>query len=208
MPRDSFPVTLPNTLTLVRIALIPVFVLTYIVFADDMLWISAVLFASAALTDWLDGYLARRLEQRTAFGAFLDPVADKLIVVTALVLLIESHSNLVMTLPGLIIVGREIIISALREWMAEMNRRGLVDVIWLGKIKTAVQMIAIVVLIANPPSLAIPWVIVGMLLLYVAALMTLWSMFLYLKAAWPTLREGIYEQETQAPTSEDEDSAG
>lgn len=208
MPRDSFPVTLPNTLTLVRIALIPVFVLTYVVFADDMLWISAVLFASAALTDWLDGYLARRLEQRTAFGAFLDPVADKLIVVTALVLLIESHSNLVMTLPGLIIVGREIIISALREWMAEMNRRGLVDVIWLGKIKTAVQMIAIVVLIANPPSLAIPWVIVGMLLLYVAALMTLWSMFLYLKAAWPTLREGIYEQETQAPTSEDEDSAG
>ncbi|MFP6795586.1 MAG: CDP-diacylglycerol--glycerol-3-phosphate 3-phosphatidyltransferase [Pseudomonadales bacterium] len=200
--------TLPNTLTLVRIALIPVFVLTYIVFADDMLWISAVLFASAALTDWLDGYLARRLKQRTAFGAFLDPVADKLIVVTALVLLIESHSNLVMTLPGLIIVGREIIISALREWMAEMNRRGLVDVIWLGKIKTAVQMIAIVVLIANPPSLAIPWVIVGMLLLYVAALMTLWSMFLYLKAAWPTLREGIYEQETQAPTSEDEDSAG
>ena len=208
MPRDSFPVTLPNTLTLVRIALIPVFVLTFIVFADDMLWISAVLFASAALTDWLDGYLARRLEQRTAFGAFLDPVADKLIVVTALVLLIESHSNLVMTLPGLIIVGREIIISALREWMAEMNRRGLVDVIWLGKIKTAVQMIAIVVLLANPPSLAIPWVIVGMLLLYVAALMTLWSMFLYLKAAWPTLREGIYEQETQAPTSEDEDSAG
>ena len=208
MPRDSFPVTLPNTLTLVRIALIPVFVLTYVVFADDMLWISAVLFASAALTDWLDGYLARRLEQRTAFGAFLDPVADKLIVVTALVLLIESHSNLVMTLPGLIIVGREIIISALREWMAEMNRRGLVDVLWLGKIKTAVQMIAIVVLIANPPSLAIPWVIVGMLLLYVAALMTLWSMFLYLKAAWPTLREGIYEQETQAPTSEDEDSAG
>ena len=208
MPRDSFPVTLPNTLTLVRIALIPVFVLTYVVFADDMLWISAVLFASAALTDWLDGYLARRLEQRTAFGAFLDPVADKLIVVTALVLLIESHSNLVMTLPGLIIVGREIIISALREWMAEMNRRGLVGVIWLGKIKTAVQMIAIVVLLANPPSLAIPWVIVGMLLLYVAALMTLWSMFLYLKAAWPTLREGIYEQETQAPTSEDEDSAG
>ena len=113
-----------------------------------------------------------------------------------------------MTLPGLIIVGREIIISALREWMAEMNRRGLVDVIWLGKIKTAVQMIAIVVLIANPPSLGIPWVIVGMLLLYVAALMTLWSMFLYLKAAWPTLREGIFEQETQAPTSEDEDSAG
>ena len=159
MPRESFPVTLPNTLTLVRIALIPVFVLTYI-FMDDMLWVSAVLFACAAFTDWLDGFLARQLGQGTAFGAFLDPVADKLIVVTALVLLIESHSNLVMTLPGLIIVGREIIISALREWMAEMNRRGLVGVSWLGKIKTGVQMIAIVVLLANPPSMAFPWVIV------------------------------------------------
>jgi len=190
----------------VRIALIPVFVLTYI-FMDDMLWVSAVLFACAAFTDWLDGFLARQLGQGTAFGAFLDPVADKLIVVTALVLLIESHSNLVMTLPGLIIVGREIIISALREWMAEMNRRGLVDVSWLGKIKTGVQMIAIVVLLANPPLLAIPWVIIGMLLLYVAALMTLWSMFLYLKAAWPTLRDGLYEQETSAVVEEEDDSA-
>ena len=204
MPRESFPVTLPNTLTLVRIALIPVFVLAYI-FMDDMLWVSAVLFACAAFTDWLDGFLARQLGQGTAFGAFLDPVADKLIVVTALVLLIESHSNLVMTLPGLIIVGREIIISALREWMAEMNRRGLVDVSWLGKIKTGVQMIAIVVLLANPPLLAIPWVIIGMLLLYVAALMTLWSMFL--QAAWPTLRDGLYEQETSAVVEEEDDSA-
>ena len=194
MPRESFPVTVPNTLTLVRIALIPVFVLTYI-FMDDMLWVSAVLFACAAFTDWLDGFLARQLGQGTAFGAFLDPVADKLIVVTALVLLIESHSNLVMTLPGLIIVGREIIISALREWMAEMNRRGLVGVSWLGKIKT------------GPPSLAIPWVVVGMLLLYVAALMTLWSMFLYLQAAWPTLRDGLYEQETSAVVEEEDDSA-
>ena len=207
MPRESFPVTLPNTLTLVRIALIPVFVLTYIFFTDDMLWVSAVLFACAAFTDWLDGFLARQLGQGTAFGAFLDPVADKLIVVTALVLLIESHSNLVMTLPGLIIVGREIIISALREWMAEMNRRGLVGVSWLGKIKTGVQMIAIVVLLANPPSMAFPWVIVGMLLLYVAALMTLWSMFLYLQAAWPTLRDGLYEQETSAVVEEEDDSA-
>ena len=206
MPRESFPVTLPNTLTLVRIALIPVFVLTYI-FMDDMLWVSAVLFACAAFTDWLDGFLARQLGQGTAFGAFLAPVADKLIVVTALVLLIESHSNLVMTLPGLIIVGREIIISALREWMAEMNRRGLVGVSWLGKIKTGVQMIAIVVLLANPPSMAFPLGIVGMLLLYVAALMTLWSMFLYLKAAWPTLRDGLYEQETSAVVEEEDDSA-
>jgi len=206
MPRNSFPVTLPNILTLVRIALIPVFVLTYILFSDEMLWVSAVLFACAAFTDWLDGFLARQLGQGTAFGAFLDPVADKLIVVTALVLLIESYSNLVMTLPGLIIIGREIIISALREWMAEMNRRGLVDVTGLSKIKTAVQMIAIIVLIANPPSLSISWVIAGMLLLYVAAFMTLWSMFLYLKAAWPTLRDGLYQGETSRFVDEDDDS--
>ena len=206
MPRDSFPVTLPNALTLVRIALIPVFVLTYILFTDEMLWVSAVLFACAAVTDWLDGFLARQLGQGTAFGAFLDPVADKLIVVTALVLLIESYSNLVMTLPGLIIIGREIIISALREWMAEMNRRGLVDVTGLSKIKTAVQMIAIIVLIANPPSLSISWVIAGMLLLYVASFMTLWSMFLYLRAAWPTLRDGLYERETSSFVEEEDDS--
>ena len=206
MPRNSFPVTLPNILTLVRIALIPVFVLTYILFSDELLWVSAVLFAGAAFTDWLDGFLARQLGQGTAFGAFLDPVADKLIVVTALVLLIERYSNLVMTLPGLIIIGREIIISALREWMAEMNRRGLVDVTGLSKIKTAVQMIAIIVLIANPPSLSISWVIAGMLLLYVAAFMTLWSMFLYLKAAWPTLRDGLYQGETSRFVDEDDAS--
>jgi CDP-diacylglycerol---glycerol-3-phosphate 3-phosphatidyltransferase len=152
--------------------------------------IAAALFGLAAFTDWLDGYLARRLEQTTPFGAFLDPVADKLIVVSALVVLIGHHANLWLTLPALIIVGREIVISALREWMAEMNRRGKVSVLWLGRVKTTFQMVAIAVLLANPPGFDRPFVLLGYGLLYAAAALTLWSMVLYLHAAWPTLKSG------------------
>ena len=186
---------LPNIVTGARIALIPIFAVTYM-FADTLYWVAAVLFAAAALTDWLDGYLARRLNQTTPFGAFLDPVADKLIVVTALVLLIGSHSNLWLTIPGVIIIGREIVVSALREWMSEVNRRGFVAVSWLGRLKTALQMFSIIVLLANPPLLERPWVIVGYVLLYAAALMTLWSMVAYLRAAWPTLLDGLRHDAT------------
>jgi CDP-diacylglycerol--glycerol-3-phosphate 3-phosphatidyltransferase len=182
---------LPNLLTLSRIFLVPVFVVVYVIPGEGTYVYAAGLFALAAFTDWLDGYLARRLNQTTAFGTFLDPVADKLIVVTALVLLIGHHNTLWFTLPGLIIVGREIVISALREWMTEMNRRGLVAGTWLGRLKTTFQMIAMVVLLANPPSFDRPWVIIGYVLLYVAAIMTLASMIIYLKAAWPTLRLGL-----------------
>ena len=205
MQPRSFPINLPNVLTLVRIALIPVFVIAYIS-ADERYWIAALLFALAAFTDWLDGYLARRLGQTTPFGAFLDPVADKLIVVTALVILIGKHASLTMTLAGVVIIGREIVISALREWMAEMNRRGLIGVSWLGRVKTTFQMVAIVVLLANQPHIDRPWVIVGLVLLYVAALMTLWSMVLYLRGAWPTLMAGFRESGGEAaevtPTNE------
>ena len=169
------PINVPNVLTLVRIASIPFLALVYIS-SDSLYWLAALLFGLAALTDWLDGFLARRLGQTTAFGEFLDPVADKLIVVTALVLLIGSHANLWLTIPGVIIIGREIVISALREWMAEMNSRGLVAVSSMGKIKTVIQMIAILVLLANPPNIAMPWVIVGYICLYCASIMTLWSM--------------------------------
>ena len=189
MPHSPFPINLPNVLTLVRIGFIPVFVVAYL-FAESIYWISAMIFAIAALTDWIDGYLARRLRQSTPFGAFLDPVADKLIVVTALVLLIGHHANLVMTLAGMVIIGREIVVSALREWMAEVNRRGLVVVSWIGKVKTGFQMAAIIVLLANPPSSEHPWVILGFILLYIAVFMTLWSMITYLRAAWPTLLAG------------------
>lgn len=181
---------LPNVLTVARIALIPVFALLYVL-AEQHYWVASLFFGAAAFTDWLDGYLARRLDQTTRFGAFLDPVADKLIVVTALVLLIGNHASLVLTIPGVIIVGREIVISALREWMAEMNRRGVVAVSWIARAKTTMQMLAIVILLANPPTLERPWVIVGVVLLYAAALITLWSMVTYLRAAWPSLLEGL-----------------
>ena len=187
---SSLPaLSLPNIVTISRIGLVPVFAVTYVV-TDNFHWVAALMFAGAAFTDWLDGFLARKLGQETPFGGFLDPVADKLIVVTALVLLVGSHANLWLTLPGIIIVGREIVISALREWMAEMNRRGLVSVSWIGRLKTTVQMVAIVILLANPPAMR-PWAILGLVLLYAAVFLTIWSMITYGRAAWPTLRDGL-----------------
>ena len=183
---------LPNIITLARILLIPVFVLIYLIPGKWTYIVAAVFFGLAAFTDWLDGYLARKLNQTTPFGAFLDPVADKLIVVSALVLLIAHHSNVWLTLPGLIIVGREVMISALREWMAEMNSSGAVAVSVLGKVKTTVQMIALFMLLAHPPDLDAIWVIGGYVLLAVAAFMTLWSMTVYHMAAWPTLKMGLH----------------
>lgn len=182
---------LPNVLTIARIGLVPVFALAYLS-TENYHWIAALLFATAAFTDWLDGFLARRLDQTTLFGTFLDPVADKLIVVTALVLLIGGHASLWMTIPGLVIIGREIVISALREWMAEMNRRGVVTVSWIARVKTTLQMVAVVILFANAPEMGRPWVIVGLVLLYAAAVITIWSMVIYLRAAWPTLKDGFH----------------
>lgn len=194
------PMNLPNLLTLARILLIPIFVLVYVLPGYGTYLVAAVLFGLAAFTDWLDGYLARKLNQTTPFGAFLDPVADKLIVVAALTILVAHHASLWLTLPALVIIGREIVISALREWMAEMNRRGVIAVTWFARAKTTFQMVAIVVLIANPPDLTRPWVITGYVLLYLAAVMTLISMVLYLRAAWPTLRVGFTQKGTGSQT--------
>ena len=181
---------LPNIITLARILLIPVFVLIYLAPGQWTYATAAIFFGLAAFTDWLDGYLARRLNQTTPFGAFLDPVADKLIVVSALVLLIANHHNIWLTLPALIIVGREIVISALREWMAEMNSSGAVAVSMLGKVKTTVQMIAITMLLAVDPVTYEGWVIgLSFFMLYAAAVLTLWSGFVYLRAAWKVLEE-------------------
>jgi CDP-diacylglycerol--glycerol-3-phosphate 3-phosphatidyltransferase len=185
---------LPNLITFIRIALTPLFVAVYVMPGKPTYLIAAALFGIAGLTDWLDGYVARRLGQTTKFGAFIDPVADKLIVVTALVLLVGHPANLWLTLPATVIVGREIVVSALREWMAEMNRRGAVAVSWLGKAKTTFQVIALLVLLAHPPDLEAPLVQLGYALLYAAALLTLWSMVLYLKAAWPSLRDGMADE--------------
>ena len=177
---------IPNLLTVLRVALIPVFILLFYLPFNWSYWAASAVFAIAAVTDWLDGYLARRWEQSTPFGAFLDPVADKLMVAVALVLLVAEHGNLWLTLPAAIIIGREIVVSALREWMAELGARAQVAVSNLGKWKTAAQMVALMMLLANPPTFT-AWVILGYVLLIIAAMLTLWSMVQYLLAAWPHL---------------------
>lgn len=185
---------IPNLLTLLRLALIPVFVIVfYLPFHWSHLAVTAI-FGLAALTDWLDGYLARRWQETSAFGAFLDPVADKLMVGTALVMLVdeipvENMPGILIAIPAAVIVGREITISALREWMAEIGERAKVAVSVIGKIKTTAQMAAIVLLLYREPIAGFPTAIVGMISLYVAAILTLWSMILYLRAAWPALME-------------------
>lgn len=182
---------LPNVITVTRILLIPVFIVLYVLQKDWSIFAASVLFALAAITDWLDGYLARRLDQTTPFGAFLDPVADKLIVVAALIILVAYHNNPWLTLPSLIIVGREIVISALREWMAEVNDSVAVAVSYLGKIKTTLQMIALTLLLSQPVGNDSSALQIGYILLYLAAVMTLWSMWQYLQAAWSSLSRGL-----------------
>ncbi len=182
----------PNILTLLRIVAIPVFIaIFYLPYA----WAPAatvILFVLAALTDWLDGFLARRLNQSSPFGAFLDPVADKLMVASALVLLaadadIEVFDRRLFAIVVLIIIGREITVSALREWMAELGERARVAVSFLGKLKTGSQMVAIPFLLYREPLLGLPVLRIGELLLYGAAGLTLWSMVIYIRAAWPSL---------------------
>jgi CDP-diacylglycerol--glycerol-3-phosphate 3-phosphatidyltransferase len=177
---------IPNILTLLRILLIPVLVgVFYLPWGANVL--ATLVFALAALTDWFDGYLARRWNQTSAFGAFLDPVADKLVVAVALVLLVEAHSTVWMAIPAAVIIGREITISALREWMAEIGQRATVAVSMIGKIKTTAQMTALLMLLYEEPLLGIPIYEIGFVSLYIAAILTLWSMFVYLRAAWPLL---------------------
>lgn len=152
---------------------------------------AAVVFALASITDWLDGYLARKLNAMTPFGAFLDPVADKLLVAVALVLLVELHASAILAVPALVIVCREIVVSALREWMAKYSSRNSVAVSFVGKVKTGFQMTAIVVLLANGQDVSSYFAILGYILLYLAAGLTIWSMYLYLKLAWPDLSSGM-----------------
>jgi len=180
---------IPNWLTFLRIILIPVFVLVFYLPFEGNHIVAALIFTVAALTDWLDGYLARSLHQVSKLGAFLDPVADKLIVTTALVLLVGEKDLPFLAIPAAVIVGREIVVSALREWMAEIGNRTSVAVSFLGKIKTTAQMAALVLLLAYKPGGRLEWLVTpGYILLYVAAFLTLWSMCIYLKAAWRDLR--------------------
>ncbi|SBS26719.1 CDP-diacylglycerol--glycerol-3-phosphate 3-phosphatidyltransferase [Marinomonas aquimarina] len=176
---------IPNFLTSLRIFLIPVLVVVYFLPWEGRFYASAAIFGIAAITDWLDGFLARALNQTTPFGAFFDPVADKVMVSVALVILVAEYDSMLMTLASAVIVGREIVISALREWMAEMGKRASVAVSFVGKIKTTMQMVAIFILLSNAPDTG--WAAFGLFVLVIAALLTLWSMYIYLKAAWPEL---------------------
>lgn len=184
---------LPNSLTFFRIASIPVFVLVfYLPFA----WsneVAGIIFITAAVTDSLDGYLARKLGQTSKLGAFLDPVADKLMVAVVLVLLVERDPSPLLSLPAAVIIGREITVSALREWMAELGARSKVAVSVYGKIKTIAQMVALPLLIYEEPVHGVPVYQPGLALLYIAAVLTLISMCQYLVSAWPKLKETLHE---------------
>lgn len=180
---------IPNLLTLLRIALTPVFIIFFFLPVGYANQVCAIIFALAAVTDWLDGYLARRLGQMTAFGAFLDPVADKLMVATALVLLVEADPSPFLAIPSIMIIGREMSVSALREWMAVIGERAKVAVTVIAKFKTATQMMAILMLIYREPIWELPVYTIGYVLLYVSAILTLWSMFVYIKAAWPSMND-------------------
>ncbi len=182
--------SIPNLLTLMRIALIPVFVGIFYLPWGYANVACAVVYGLAGVTDWLDGYLARRLNQTSPLGAFLDPVADKLMVAAALILLVQANPSPALAIPVVIIIGREIAISALREWMAELGARATVAVSAIGKIKTVTQMVAITMLIYRDDLLGIPIYTVGYVLLYMAAILTFWSMVVYLRAAWPSLNSG------------------
>lgn len=187
-------INLPTWLTLFRVLLLPVMVVVFYWQFPGHNITAAIVFMLAAITDWLDGYLARRMNLTSAFGAFLDPVADKLMVAVTLFLLVETHRGgwpgILMAITAAIIVGREISVSALREWMAEIGMRATVKVANIGKLKTAMQMVALVVLIVQheKSAEALRLYHIGEGLLVIAGILTIWSGLYYLRAAWPSLR--------------------
>lgn len=182
-------INLPTALTLLRIALIPLLVVVFYLPIPGARVLSALIFLIAAFSDWLDGFLARRLELTSRFGAFLDPVADKLIVASALVLLLEDRPTILFAVSTMVIVGREITISALREWMAEIGQRTHVAVSYVGKVKTAAQMTAITMLLYQHEFASLPTYTIGLYILYFSVVLTIWSMLQYLRAAWPAMRD-------------------
>src|SRR6202161_1010223 len=180
----------PNTLTWLRISMIPaILALFYLLpypWADPA---ACAAFALAGITDSLDGYYARKLGQTSRLGAFLDPVADKLIVAAALVLIVSKDPRWFRVIVSVVIIGREIAVSALREWMAEIGARGRIKVSMLGKYKTIMQITGLSMMLFRHNLLGIPIYKLGLLLTAVAAVLTLWSMILYLRLAWPELRD-------------------
>ncbi len=193
-------------LTLLRIALVPVLVVFFYLPLHWSNLACVVIFVFAAVTDWADGYLARRMRQMSRFGAFLDPVADKIMVATALVLLVQRQQNneMIFALAAAVIIGREITISALREWMSEVGGRALINVSWVGKTKTGFQMTAIAFLLYHDDIGWVPSAMLGEILLYTAAGLTLWSMWSYLRAAWPVISDSRHHVHFEQGQSVDE----
>ena len=176
-------------LTIGRVAAIPLVLSLFFLHIEHARQYATVLYGGACITDWFDGYLARRWNQMTKFGAFLDPVADKLMVAVCLVMLLHATpGDGVLAVLVAIIIGREITISALREWMAELGSRANVAVSWIGKLKTVFQMTSIGMMIWQIDTWGVPWYTVGYWLLFIAAALTLWSMVMYLRAAWPLMK--------------------
>ncbi len=171
---------IPTILTLFRVILIPFFILVFYLPFEWSAFVTMLIFFVASVTDWFDGYLARRWNQSTPFGAFLDPVADKVMVVSALALVVEHYHAFWITIPAIIMIAREIIISALREWMAELGSRSKVAVSWIGKVKTTAQMLALGGLLWRMND---AMEIAAIILLYIAVILTIWSMMHYLLAA-------------------------
>ncbi|MEZ5495321.1 MAG: CDP-diacylglycerol--glycerol-3-phosphate 3-phosphatidyltransferase [Gammaproteobacteria bacterium] len=182
---------LPNILTVSRVALIPVMILFFYLPFEWNRIAACTVFFFASITDFFDGYFARKHKTYSRFGAFLDPVADKITVTTALVILLQDHPTILMMIATTVIIGREITISALREWMAELGERTAVNVAFIGKVKTLFQMFAIGFLLYERDLWGMPVYIIGLTLLYIAAALTLWSMYVYLRAAWPMMKETI-----------------
>lgn len=181
------PLTIPNLLTSFRIVAIPLVVLVYYLPAVWAGQAAAVLFGLAAVTDWFDGFLARKLDQTSRFGEFLDPIADKLLVSTSLIVLLHNDPTFYLALFAAIIIGREIAVSALREWMSQLGSSAAVKVTYFAKWKTALQMFGIGFMLYQTPSFGIPVYLLGQVLLALAAALTLWSMVEYVKASWPTI---------------------
>jgi len=195
----THPYTIPNLLTLLRIVLVPAVVTLFYAdvlgFGMDRGWAAmacGLLFAAAGITDSIDGWLARRWGQVSPLGAFLDPVADKLIVAVALVLIVSQDPRWFVTLTAAVIIGREITVSALREWMAEIGARRKVAVSALGKYKTILQITGLSLMLFREPLLGLPVYDLGLVLTIVAAVLTLWSMVAYMRAAWPDLRGSLH----------------
>ncbi len=174
---------LPTNITLLRIALIPLLTVVFYLPWGYSNLACTIIFIIAGITDWLDGYLARKMQMETPFGAFLDPVADKLMVAMVLVIIVQQQASAYLAIPAAIIIGREITIASLREWMAEIGQRATVKVSQLAKWKTGIQMLSIGLLLYHENLLGIPINAIGYVLLYVASILTLWSMIAYLRAA-------------------------